>query len=77
MTSGPEHYRESERLLDRANEIGTDDPETEAIYLQHAQAHATLALAAATALGAGKEMPYADTCAWSAAVTTKRSEASR
>ena len=57
-----EHFREAERLLQVAESEMTDyaatrDPETEAYYFQHAtfaqqraQVHATLALAAATAL---------------------------
>ena len=46
--TGPEHYREAERLIrlaDRIAEVDGDDSRT----LAGAQVHATLALAAATA----------------------------
>ncbi|GII84574.1 hypothetical protein Ssi03_25640 [Sphaerisporangium siamense] len=43
--TGPEHYREAEKLLAQYG-----DPEFAAIDLAAAQVHATLALAAATAL---------------------------
>ena len=42
---GPAHYRRAEQLLDRAS----DQPRERALTLAEAQAHATLALAAATA----------------------------
>jgi hypothetical protein len=45
--TGPEHYREAERLLGVAEE-------PEDIRLAEAQVHATLALAAATALPAAQ-----------------------
>ncbi len=45
MASGPKHYREAERLLDRAQETGVLE------FIDRAQVHATLALVAATALG--------------------------
>ncbi|ONK10341.1 hypothetical protein STBA_10630 [Streptomyces sp. MP131-18] len=45
---GTEHYREAERALRRANESG--DVEWAMVNAQMAQVHATLALAAATAL---------------------------
>lgn len=51
MASGPEHYREAERLL----EYGPHDeqePERVLRDFAEAQVHATLALAAATAMGA-------------------------
>lgn len=46
--SGPEHYREAERLTALGG--NSADPTDAAIVLTEAQAHATLALAAATAL---------------------------
>jgi hypothetical protein len=58
--TGPEHYREAERLLagrpksaeDRAAGIDGDDPwPPNHMDLKAAHVHATLALAAATALG--------------------------
>ena len=55
--SGPDHYREAERLLDGPNFDAYDDMETwrqdRADSLAEAQVHATLALAAATALTDG------------------------
>jgi hypothetical protein len=53
--TGPEHYREAERLAKQAFAF-SDDPtadlwrEVAALELAAAQVHATLALAAATAL---------------------------
>jgi hypothetical protein len=47
--TGPEHYKAAERLLDETVEYAEiGNVETEAVA--HAQVHATLALAAATAL---------------------------
>lgn len=61
--TGPEHYRQAERFLAMAGdkirgEVG------EAEVLAEAQVHATLALAAATAMGHGAEMPVFDADAW-------------
>lgn len=53
MASGPEHYRAAERLADQANHFTYGDgadPTTGAALAAEAQVHATLALAAATAL---------------------------
>jgi hypothetical protein len=49
--TGPEHYSEAERLLTEAAaiEVSDDDPAS-LPYVARAQVHATLALAAATAL---------------------------
>ena len=45
--TGPEHYREAERLLDAAEvHAQRGDTEIEAITVSYAQVHATLALAA-------------------------------
>jgi Flp pilus assembly protein TadD len=44
--TGPEHYREAERCLAEVD----DDSQTAMALLAEAQLHATLALAAATAL---------------------------
>lgn len=46
--NGAEHFRGAERLLDQAND--TADTEDAASCIARAQVHATLALAAATAL---------------------------
>jgi hypothetical protein len=68
--TGPEHYREAERLLSEAGVGGAEGtyfvrPES----LAAAQVHATLAAAAATALGSTRTgaMPAADYEAWRAA----------
>lgn len=50
--TGPEHYKEAERLLKRAAELTPPISEHDLRAIQErAQVHATLALAAATALG--------------------------
>jgi len=54
--TGPEHYREAERLLTMAHRFtygDANDPATGAALAAEAQAHATLALTAATAMQAG------------------------
>lgn len=53
--TGPEHYREAERLLNRSrlDDIDHDTADTDRANLAAAQIHATLALAAATALAPG------------------------
>lgn len=51
MPTGPEHYREAERLADRAHHFTYGDgadPVTGAALAAEAQVHATLALTAAT-----------------------------
>ena len=54
--TGPEHYRAAERHVEWASKSGQPD---ESVHLAYASAHATLALAAATAL------PHLhDTTAW-------------
>lgn len=50
--TGPEHYREAERLLNPKGVLYTAVPEEIPAVIAQAQVHATLALAAATALGA-------------------------
>jgi hypothetical protein len=53
--TGPEHYREAEALLRKARRFAQGDlenPGLAAAIATEAQAHATLALAAATALAA-------------------------
>lgn len=70
MADGPSHYREAERLADRAaKDAGARlDKDGIANTLALAQVHATLALAAATAMGADSgEMPVEDIRAWVAA----------
>jgi hypothetical protein len=46
--TGPEHYREAERLIALAEENWTHDEAEHDAVLRNAQVHATLALAAAT-----------------------------
>jgi hypothetical protein len=66
--TGPEHYREAERLADRAHHFtygDGGDPVVGAALAAEAQVHATLALAAATAMGGREEgMHRADFEAW-------------
>ena len=66
--TGPEHYREAERLMKRADRIMDGFPSEEyAQTIAVAQVHATLALAAATALGRegeGRTQPGKDKAAW-------------
>jgi hypothetical protein len=48
--NGPEHYAAAEQWMQKATELMPDiSPPEYAIFLQRAQVHATLALAAATA----------------------------
>jgi hypothetical protein len=56
--TGPEHYREAERLLKKASHYtygDGGDPATGAAFAAEAQVHATLALVAATAMSAPVE----------------------
>jgi hypothetical protein len=56
--TGPEHYRTAEQLADKAHHFTYGDgadPVTGAALAAEAQVHATLALAAATAL-----LPFCD-----------------
>lgn len=67
--TGPEHYREAETLLERVEErgFGPEPDHIQAAWLSAAQVHATLALAAATAIGSTGTMPIVDADAWEAA----------
>ena len=75
--TGPEHYSEAERLLAVANDYEEDNaPKTAATRRAAAQVHATLALAAATALAGNPSregLPSDDWKAWYAAVSVKGS----
>jgi hypothetical protein len=67
--TGPEHYREAERLIEKAVHLSPAvdgaDPELTAL----AQVHATLALAAATALHtAGVYLTLGTSESWRAAI---------
>ena len=74
--TGPDHYREGERLLHLAQN-GYEPEQCTAM----AQAHFTAALAAATALGRegeGQTMPSKDRAAWFAvAAECRKTEVSR
>ncbi len=59
---GPQHYLEAEQALDLAAEAA-DVPDLAALLIAGAQAHATLALAAATAM-TSPEMDDLDLTAW-------------
>ena len=67
--TGPEHYREAEQLLNEADDDSTIVP---ADLIAQAQVHATLALAAATALVAGDDgrTGLSDYDAWSEVAST-------
>jgi hypothetical protein len=82
--TGPEHYRAAERLLSDASFTsitGTPvtregrpvEPRIHATLIDLAQVHATLALAAATAMGSTRTgaMPAADYEDWRAAAGDK------
>jgi hypothetical protein len=77
--TGPEHYRAAEFHLKSAAAIETDghDDSTSAWHQRHAQVHATLALAAATALNDGTPgLDAADWNAWRKVAHVKPDEAS-
>ena len=62
--TGPEHYREAEQLIKQANKIMDGFPgEQYAQTVATAQVHATLALAAATAMGL-PDLPSGDWDDW-------------
>jgi hypothetical protein len=73
--TGPQHYQRAEQLIKQANAITDGFPS--AAYEQallEAQVHATLALAAATAMNDfnpnGDGIPAPDWAAWKAAAAT-------
>jgi len=65
MATGPEHYRKAQELLTVAEDDGTTI-DGAMWRIAAAQAHATLALAAATALGTSQSggAPWQDYTAW-------------
>jgi hypothetical protein len=87
--TGPEHYRQAEQLigsvtkrdaLSGARILAPGNPECRRDVLALAQVHATLALAAATALAHAGEMHYADDEAWqetAATANARKAEAAR
>lgn len=75
--TGPEHYREAEHLLAVASKDIWD-----AAHVQRAQVHATLALAAATAMSHWNDpsyppMPQADRLAWEKVASERPAEQAR
>ncbi|MFF9310122.1 hypothetical protein ACF1BS_04340 [Streptomyces sp. NPDC014748] len=52
MASGPQHYRNAERLAEQARRFATGDPAAAAALAAVAQVHATLASVAVTAVSA-------------------------
>lgn len=64
--TGPEHYREAERLLEPGEYDETADAHLVMRDLARAQAHATLALAAATALCQPTSEGLIAPCEWKA-----------
>lgn len=72
MATGPEHYRIAEGLADMAVNLADDGEHEEAdMAIAAAQVHATLALAAATALNGISARPSTTATyrAWEALVT--------
>jgi hypothetical protein len=61
--TGPEHYLEAERLLDSLYGVERGSLPGEASIAAEAQVHATLALAAATALSGLYERAWRDVAA--------------
>lgn len=77
MATGPEHYRASEALLSSVTTDRRLDAEGQERFLALAQVHATLALAAATALngeGGAHLLPTKDATAWFDAAAECRKE---
>ncbi|MFD3999923.1 hypothetical protein [Streptomyces rubiginosohelvolus] len=73
--TGPEHYRKAEDILDdlrraSASIVQQPRPETVTQMLAEAQVHATLALAAATALPPGVNSPARS--AWASVAAEKQ-----
>lgn len=73
MATGPKHYRAAELLLDTARDAEGGGA-MERFALAAAQVHATLALAAATALAATNSMPDCDSQDWFKTVTCATGE---
>lgn len=73
MATGPEHYREAERMYLMSWE-NDREPENVTQLLACAQVHATLAQAAATALAATNGMPGCDSADWFKVVTCATGE---
>jgi hypothetical protein len=75
--TGPEHYREAERLLAESRTIlrPNDEGHCEADRsIAEAHVHATLALAAATAIPTVRTQLLAELKAWAEAASTRNRE---
>jgi hypothetical protein len=75
--NGPEHYKQAEQMLADITETPEDTVGSVRSVAAQAQVHATLALAAATALGRiveGTSLPNADRQAWLFAARTDPKE---
>jgi hypothetical protein len=73
--TGPENYKEAGRLIGVAQDArGDGDDRSARYYIAEAQVHATLALAAATALAHDRMMPDRDGEQWRQAAATPRPE---
>lgn len=73
MKTGPQHFREAARLADQAQHYTYGDgadPVTGAALAAEAQVHATLALAAATAMACADVMPTSDAAEWTLTVSS-------
>ncbi len=69
--TGPEHYTAAEQHAATAGEVLSSDPAAAEFFVRLAGVHATLAVAAATALIDIEEgMPTQDARAWKAAAAT-------
>lgn len=76
MATGPEHYHLAERFLERYGD-GEKRSHAEIVeIIGMAQAHATLALAAATWFGADAGVPLGIRDEWRRAVTTQEGDPS-
>jgi hypothetical protein len=58
--TGPEHYRAAEKLLEESQEHPSSSINKTASLIGQAQVHATLAVAAATALGSDDRREWFD-----------------
>ena len=76
--TGPEHYRQAEEILEALAALAAAGtlPEAHSTALhRQAQVHATLALAAATALRGHEGLPERDRKAWFEAAATRTAPA--
>jgi hypothetical protein len=66
--NGPEHYTAADKLLSEGLQEVTGGPEEQALVIAAAQAHATLALAAATAFAPDNSYGTSTYFAWRKAI---------